>query len=207
MTIDYTVQADVIDIRGDRPRDTDTFLVDSNVWFWMAYTSASQSANQYQMIDYPAYVNVALAAGARLLRCGISLAELSHLIEKTEREIVSRKCGNTRPTKTKVFRHNYPRQRSSVVGEVEAAWGLVKGLAEPMTATIDEPTTDAALARFKTQPVDGYDLFILEAMAANSVVQVITDDGDFATVPGIHVFTSNRSVIQAATTQGRLVVR
>ena len=210
MPINYNVQAEVIDIQGDTPRDTDTFLVDSNVWYWMAYTRSSQSLRPprtYQKTDYPAYVNVALGAGARMFQCGLSLAELSHLIEKTEREIFSQGGGGIRPDETKVFRHNYPTQRSSVVGEVAAAWASVKSLADPLIATIDESTTDDALTRLKTQLVDGYDLFILEAMDANQVIQIITDDGDFATVPGIQVFTSNRTVIQAAAAQGQLKTR
>ena len=42
-------------------------------------------------------------------------------------------------------------------------------------------------------------------MAINYTVQA--DDGDFATVPGIQVFTANRNVIQAARAQGRLATR
>ncbi len=204
MAIKYDVQAGVIDVQRDNPKDTDKFLVDSNVWFWMAYPRAGSTSYPYQLDDYPQYIDLALAAESRVLHTGLSLAELSHLIEKTEREVYVRSHGAMRP---KEYRHNLPAQHSNVVSEVEAAWGLVKSLAEPMTATIDEPTADAALHRFKTQLVDGYDLFILEAMAANGVVQVITDDGDFATVPGIQVYTSNRNVIQAATSQGRLIVR
>jgi hypothetical protein len=63
------------------------------------------------------------------------------------------------------------------------------------------------LARFQTDKVDGYDLFILEAMKNHGVVQVITDDGDFATVSGIQVFTANRNVINSARAQGRLLAR
>lgn len=44
-------------------------------------------------------------------------------------------------------------------------------------------------------------------MKNHGVVQVITDGGDFAAVPGIRVFTANHNVIQAARTQGRLVTR
>jgi hypothetical protein len=76
-----------------------------------------------------------------------------------------------------------------------------------LTVTIDSPTATAALNRLQTEQVDGYDLFILESMRSNGVVQVITDDGDFATVPGIQVFTANRNVIHAARTQGRLISR
>ena len=44
-------------------------------------------------------------------------------------------------------------------------------------------------------------------MSREGMIQVITDDGDFATVPGIQVFTANRNVIQTAQTQGRLLNR
>jgi predicted nucleic acid-binding protein len=90
---------------------------------------------------------------------------------------------------------------------VQAAWAQVASLAEPLTVTIDSPAATAALNRLQTEKVDGYDLFILESMRSHGVVQVITDDGDFATVPGIQVFTANSNVIQAARAQGRLITR
>jgi hypothetical protein len=40
-----------------------------------------------------------------------------------------------------------------------------------------------------------------------SVTQIITDDGDYVTVPGIKVFTANTSAIAAAGSQGKLLVR
>jgi len=80
-------------------------------------------------------------------------------------------------------------------------------LGEPLTVTIDIPMATAALNRLQTEQVDGYDLFILESMKSHGVVQIITDDGDFATVPGIQVFTANRNVIRAARAQERLVIR
>lgn len=67
--------------------------------------------------------------------------------------------------------------------------------------TVDDATTDAALNRFKTQAVDGYDLLMKEAIskAGAGEVKIITDDMDYAVVPNIQVFTSNREAIQAAT--------
>ena len=61
--------------------------------------------------------------------------------------------------------------------------------------------------RIKTQKVDGYDLFILELMFRHNILQIITDDGDFATIPGIKVFTSNRRVINAAQQQEKILTR
>ncbi len=208
MSINYLVRAYVIDVHRDSPKATDSFLVDSNVWYWVAYSKAGNVSSPPQAKYYPTYVNDALKFGSCLLHCGLSFAELSHLIEETEREIYEKTYLGTKGTLLpKEYRHNLPTERSRVVSEVQAAWGLVKSLAKPMIATIDESTTDAAFCRFQTQLVDGYDLFFLEAMRSNAVTQVITDDGDFATVPNIQVFTANRNVIQAAQAQGRLVCR
>ncbi len=94
-----------------------------------------------------------------------------------------------------------------MVSEVEAAWGQVRSLSSPLAFTMDEQATDDALNRFRTEKVDGYDLFMLETMEKHGVVQVITDDGDFATVAAIRVFTANRNVLLAARTQGKLLTR
>jgi hypothetical protein len=83
----------------------------------------------------------------------------------------------------------------------------VKRQWQPLPPVIDDPATDAALHRFATQPVDGYDLFLLEALSAGGLTQVLTDDGDDCTVPGIHVFTANLRVLTAARSAGLLVVR
>ncbi len=44
-------------------------------------------------------------------------------------------------------------------------------------------------------------------MNKSGVTQVLTDDGDFCTVPGITLFTANRGVVEAARVQGKLVIR
>jgi predicted nucleic acid-binding protein len=201
----YTIQADVIDINADTPRSSDIFLVDSNVWFWLTYQTASHSAAKYQLSDYPNYVKKSLTVGSKICSSGLSLAELGHRIEKTEYDIYSKI--NVSEIQTKEYRHNLPAERSRIVSQVEAAWGQVKTLAQPLDLTIDDPTTDAALLRFKTKKLDGYDLFILESMKTCGVVQIITDDGDFSTVPGIQVFTANRNVINAARIQRKLLSR
>jgi len=209
MAINYILQADVIDIRTDTPQLDDIFLVDSNVWYWLTYTRASQAdqpPKSYQINDYPAYISKALSIKSSLNRCNLSLAELGHLIEKTELEIYARTTGFSK-NKKKEFRHNHSSQRANVVAEVQASWGQVKAMAQVIDVQIDDLVTDAALIRFTTQPLDGYDLFILEAISNAGVVKIITDDGDFVTIPGIQVFTANKNVITAAQSQGKLLVR
>jgi len=84
---------------------------------------------------------------------------------------------------------------------------MVLMLAQPITLSLDRATTEAALNRFKTQPLDGYDLFLLEAMDQAGITQVITDDGDYCTVPQIQVFTANQRVLSSAQSQGMLARR
>ena len=209
MATNYTVRADVVDIRADNPRPTDHFLIDTNVWYWLVYTRAAMGANPprtRQLSDYPNYINQALANGAGLRCCGLTLAELAHIIEKTEREIFSVATGFD-AWKTKEFRHNYPAQRVNVVAEVQSVWSQVCAVADSMEAIVNDSMTAAAASRFAAEAVDGYDLFLLEAAIQTGVLDIITDDGDFCGVTGFRIFTSNPAVLAAAQAQGRLAVR
>lgn len=203
MAINYAIRAQVVDINVDTPRSDDVFVVDTNVWYWMTYPNATYNVPS-QLSVYPQYVNVALGVQSRIYHSGLSLAELAHLIEKTEREIYERAVGDIKP---KEYRHNIAAERSRVTLEIKAAWGLVTSLANDLVITIDTATTAAALQRLQAEKVDGYDLFILESMKKHDLLQMITDDGDFATVPRIQVFTANRNVIRAARSQDKLLTR
>jgi len=204
MAINYNIQASVVDITTDTPQTGDGFLVDSNVWFWLTYPAASLCAEQYQLTYYPDYMNKALSVNAKIFRSGLSLAELAHMIERTERDIYSQ---YVKPISLKEYRHNAPAERTRIVSNVQAAWSQVKTLAMSLDLTIDESVTEAALSQLQTAKMDGYDLFIRESMKNHSIVQVITDDGDFATIPGIQVFTANRNVINAGRSQRKLLSR
>lgn len=206
--INYIVQAQVIDIAVDSPKAEDIFLVDSNVWYWMTYTRASQGHSRpqlHQISTYPTYVKKALEAGSSIYLSTLSFAELTHLIEKTEREIYQKLKG--REIKSKEYRHNFPEERSRVISEVEVAWDQVVSLGKFLIEDVDEVTTKNALFRFQKDKVDGYDLFILESMKKGGIIKIITDDGDFSSVSDIHVFTANQSVISAARKKNKLVKR
>lgn len=202
MPAHYVVQAEVVDIRVDTPVQTDVLVVDTNVWFWVAYTKAAPLP--HQRATYPLYLKNSLTVQASILRFALAQAELFHLIEKTECDIFTGAHPGTRP---KEFRHNFPAERARVQAECRIAWNTVKALTSSLDAMVDDSVTNAALARFQTQALDGYDLYLLEAMQKANLEQLLTDDGDFCTVPGVQVFTSNQNVINAAAAQGRLLTR
>jgi hypothetical protein len=203
VAVRYAVEAEVIDIQSDRPRAADAMLVDSNVWFWMTY-SGPGIGNDWRARGYSSYLRSARRAKAKVYRCGLSVAELAHLIEDIAYEIFQQTHAGERK---KEFRNNYPAERAGIITDVQNAWRIVKSLATPLELVIDEPTTTAALGRLSTELLDGYDLFMAEAIAAAGVTQVLTDDGDFCTVHGIQVFTANRHVLEAARAQGKLRTR
>jgi hypothetical protein len=200
------IQADIIDIKTDTPQQSDIFFVDTNIWFWQTYTNAAFTAKRYQITDYPNYINKTRQNGATLTYSGLTLAELAHIIEKTEYDIYVQSNGYLH---FKKYRHDYPTERANVVAEVQFTWRRIKKIAIPIDLTVDDATTDAAINRFTTQAVDGYDLLMLEAIsiAGAGTVKIITDDMDYSVVPGIQVFTSNKYVIQDAAIQKKLVVR
>jgi hypothetical protein len=80
-------------------------------------------------------------------------------------------------------------------------------MASPLDILIDSNLTDVAMDRFSKNTLDAYDVFFLEVMNNNKVPQIITDDGGFATVPGIRVFTANLNVIATAQQQGKFLKR
>ncbi|MHC5611951.1 MAG: PIN domain-containing protein [Nostoc sp.] len=204
MAVNYIVQADVIDITADSPQTGDIFLVDTNVWYWLTYPPASLSLTAYQS-SYSNYITDTVTAGATLCCSGLSLAELAHIIEREEKKLSS--YSSIRIT-SKEYRHNYPLERARVVSQVQAVWNQVESIyAVQIDLTLDKATVDAAVTRFSTQCLDGYDLFILESMKQESLTKIITDDGDYVTVPGIQMFTANPGVIKEARKRGKLITR
>jgi hypothetical protein len=206
LPVNYTVKAAVVDLRGNTPKLADKFYVDTNVWFWTVYSNVQfspQPASYHQTEEYPAYLKRVQNMGGQLHWCGLSLFELAHLIEKTEFKIYC--TAKSASLNQKAYRHNLPDERARIIQEIEADWGVVKSMAACLTAPeINEASTTAALEDFAQLPVDGYDLFAIRALKAAGITQVISDDGDFCSVPGITLFTANQAVIAAAHTQGRL---
>lgn len=200
------IRAEVVDIRRDVPVSEDIFFVDTNVWYLLTYPKADlpelsrrSRPKEYQIEYYPKYLEVAADADAKLYCSGLSLSELAHNIERIECEIA-----HNQGFSLKRFRRDYPDERTQVVAEIESSWAQVTSFAEVLPLEINADITEAALGRLSRELIDGYDLFILETMKAHGVTKVITDDGDYTTVPGIQVFTANRNIINAAHDQGKL---
>ncbi len=201
----FSVNAHVVDLRQDQPKNTDNFLVDSNVWYWLGYTKASINALPYQITHYPQYLNQTLLAGSKLYKSALSFAELAHIIERSEHEIFNLSQGTT--ISKKDFRHNYLPERANVMLEIEHAWMLADALTAGKTveAHLTELLIGKSLQRLKGEGLDGYDTFMVESLIEAGITQVITDDADFGRVGGMTIFTANTTLIRHARQQNKLI--
>ena len=212
MAVQYQVRAQVVDLRTDQPLATDRFYVDTNVWFWVAYPNVQFGAGQSQaqrVSGYTNYLQAALLAKGQLHWCGLSLAELAHLIEKAEFEAYLGSGSTPIFSSAKEYRHGHQVERARVVQTIEIAWQSVEALAQPLPGptTVDKSAVDAALRALAKVALGGYDLFALRTLHETKVLEVISDDGDFCIVPGITLFTTNKNVILAAQAQGKILKR
>ncbi|MBI4743082.1 MAG: hypothetical protein HY777_16370 [Betaproteobacteria bacterium] len=202
------VRARIVDIRSDTPKDSDIFLADTNAWYWLFYSRASQApsgSQQYQLAGYPAFLKAAIATGSTLNCYGLAFAELAHNIEMAEREIYADRAD--KKIGSKEFRHDYQNERRKIVSLITDIWADVLSVSTMLDLDMDNDFMRSALSLFPSVGLDGYDLFMAEAALKAGVAQIVTDDGDYATVPGLMVFTANRRVIQAAQAAGKLVAR
>ncbi len=207
MPLNVSVAAAVVDLRWDTPQAEDHFYVDTNVWYWLAYTRASQlteRVRRYQITDYPRYIQRCLRSGARLYSSGLSISELAHIIERSERELFSQ---GIEDVDTKSFRYNFPAERDRVVGEIQGVSSQVRSMSSVIETMVDERLLARAFGRMDRELLDGYDALVVARLLRTHDPQVITDDADFSTVPGITVFTSNFTIIDAARESGKLIRR
>ena len=194
------VRATVVDLRGDDSRSTDRLWIDTQVWVVLAYTRAP-CPNHLQ--PYPRYIKQAKAAGASLVAGTIHLAELARCVEHSEQKIYEAQQGLGPGMGIKAFRQ-IPAARSATVGEIRVAWKVLMGmatLAATAVASTDVESAGAGMAGGELlDPGDA--LQLAEARRCN-VLNVVSDDSDFATVEGITLFTANERVLLAASKAGR----
>src|ERR1700682_4192651 len=184
------------------------FLVDTNPWFWATYSRATlpfllgrPSKRQHE--QYLRFIKKSLDVGCTIGRCDLTLSELAHRIEITEKQIYEHHALKQTEIRLKDYRA-ISVERKSVVSEIANVWSSVTSMSENWALTLSNDVTEAALQSPRTCALDGYDVFFLEAVKQKGCASILTDDSDFSAVAGISIFTSNLRVLAEAKQAGRL---
>lgn len=202
MAFNGTILSNIYNLETFTPSSNDSFFVDTNIWYWLTYSKGIPQKRPF-LNKYNNFISLALGNNSNLYHSGLSLSELAHIIEGTERKIHEQLIQKT--IATKEFRYNYPNERNAAINEIETSWLQVESLAQQIDLNICKPLTTTCLQNMNTNTLDGYDLMIHESMIQSGITNIITDDGDFTSIHGINVFTLNKNVLSCAATQNKLM--
>ena len=191
--------AKIINLKSHDPVKGEKIFVDTNVWYWFTYVSSKQMAVvekpiPYQMNDYPDFIERALNNGAELYHCPLTLAELANNIEHAEFTYYKTYIDNN--VRKKEFRKLNP-ERKTVVSEIEVAWSTICSISSLLNTELSAKTTTGAISLLASTTLDTYDCFYSQLMRDNSIDIIITDDGDFKSLPATCVYTSNRNMLRS----------
>lgn len=191
---DTRIKAAVSDIKEDEPRKTDVFLVDAMVWLWATFPPASIGAAQVaKSKDYQNYLLKIHRAKSTLIYCLLQISEVAHVIENFHYQQFETQQAN-RGITPKNYR-SISSERSRVVDDINGSINIIKKRANGLTLPSTEKLEFGMLELLRSFPLDAYDAGLLCAAKEAGIVQVITDDYDYAFVPGFQLFTGNAKLI------------
>lgn len=186
--------AQVLSLHTLRPEKDETYFIDTNVWFWSTYVASKQiilpkHPQPYQLAEYPRFLERALTEKAVLCHCALTLTELAYVIEKTELDLYRKKIGNDNFEK-KEFR-KLSKERSVVLNEINVAWDTINQMSRCVEIKMDMAFVERGREVLSEAPLDPYDALYVQAMRANKIDYVVTDDIDFSTVNRQIMITAN----------------
>lgn len=189
----------ILDLKSHKPQKGERYFVDSNVWFWATYVASKQVVlpqrpEQYQLTDYPEFLQRAVSDGAYLCHCPLTLAELANIIENTELELYRKSIGNNYFEK-KEFRR-IPGERRDVLNEIDVAWNSINAMSKCIDIKLDLKFVDKVSKILGEGTVDPFDAFFIQIMRDHKIDYIVTDDHDFSTIKNQILITSNRKSLK-----------
>lgn len=185
------------------------FYVDTNIWYKI--TNINASAKDIDVHYVELISKLVNNPNAVLYRSKLSYSEIANSIdlnafkdyEKHNKEEVKKIEHWSR----KAFRH-ISSEREKVVGQIVSSIKQIESLTNDISNEYTEVLNYIKESSFesmiKTTLLDPTDMFMVDFMNQNGVLNVITDDGDYVTARDINVFTLNKKAISEAEKNGLL---
>lgn len=192
--------AQIIDLNHNKPMKGERYFVDTNVWFWSTYVASKDMQlpnhpQDYQLSDYPRFLEDALNFNCTLCHSPLTFAEISNIIENTELAIYQETPGNRHCTK-KEFRGD-EQQRQNVLKEINMAWDIIQSMSECIDTNLNASFTEGAKNIMAASKLDPFDAFFTQIMRDTRIDCIISDDHDFCTYNDHIVVTANRRALRS----------
>jgi hypothetical protein len=203
--VNYDVKARVVDITKYVPNGTEQLVVDTSVIIPSHYSKASLALTvkgmlRYQVMEYPLFIKKLKAAKCKMGVYRCIFYEVMHNIEELERKLFNGQLT------TKEYRHNFPNEHNNVISEYEVVHQQILANYEIYDCTINTFVLDECVNAFKSNLLDGYDtLQVVSDRTTISWNAYLTDDGDYACLDNVVVYTANVNIIEKARIKQLLV--
>jgi predicted nucleic acid-binding protein len=218
------VKASVVDIRPGNALSPKSGVVDANILYIIGYDFTSFMAAgvrlppPYQTRFYPAWWKKAIKEGVTFCTTAGVLAEVAHIVERTELEILWRTDPNRpeldpalpgqdfTPKYIKTVRHYYFSQLQALRESVDTTLKSIRKLVNVMPQVgQDAQAFDQTLVQWVPSAADFGDAALVASAKRMGMTHIISDDADLISFDGITVYTANRKAIDAAVLAGKLV--
>lgn len=218
------LKAGVVDIRERLHPAPTSVVVDANVLFFVYYDFTDLAAvggrapQTYQNDQYPAWWKTVTNSRTSLCVAGVTLAELTNLIERAELEILWR-TDPVRPVLDsenpgapfsprfiKTVRYHYREQLQGIREEVEAILESLKKSVNILPQIGEDETALArALKEWVASTADFGDAALVAAAKRAGMPRILSDDADLASFEGITLYTANAKAVHSAREAGKLI--
>ena len=190
--------AQILAIDKTRPIKNERYLIDTNVWFWFTYVASKQiilpnHPSQYQIKEYPLFIESLLRQEAILCHTSLTLTELANVIENTEFELYKSK-ENHKYLSKKDFR-KLPAERGRVLKEIHTAWETIDQISKCISCMVNREFIGKSYKIMESATVDPFDALYLQIMDINQIDYVVSDDIDYSYVSKNILLTANTKAL------------
>lgn len=210
------VKARVIDIRDPDAPLPKIAVSDANVLYIINYDFSALAAGIrtppfYQTRFYPAWWKRAIGAGVTLCTPANCLAELAHIIERTELENLWRTDPSPpeldprnpdqdfNPRYTKTVRYHYHEQLRNVRDDIQTTLQSIQKSVNVLPQVgHDLNAFGQAVQQWVSSAADFGDALLVVAAKRAGIPHIVSDDADLVTFDGITLYTANRNAIDSA---------
>jgi hypothetical protein len=219
------VKAEVVDIRNSKSDLPKRVVADANVLYVINFdftilaASGGRLPPSYQTWHYPAWWKRAAQAGVELRTAASCLAEIAHIVERTELENLRRTDPNRpeldpnrpgqdfSPRYTKTVRYHYHGQVKPIREGVETTLASTRKNVNILPRVgQDDAALNRAIQLWVESAADFGDANLVATAKSAGIANILSDDADLITFEGIVVYTANQTAIRAAQASGKLIL-